>query len=743
MLPTQHSFQTARNIDERSDLVSLLFQTTGPSHIPRHDELYQDLLSHYNVWIHIADGVDSSSQAVTRACQLTIQHAPRTSNLASLVWNITQILQQVVASRSTTSSDNNTTTTTIDSFSYVAKARSIAGSLRLARLLLHAVIGSYVSSPQQRSWSSTTSSLLLTHRGRNRPSSSPMNHHHHHAVDDRLQQALTYHCRTNDTETDVGPIFVNALVDYLAFTARHSYHQEYDYDARCETIQLMLVLLSTQLYSPLQTSFGGGSGSSVGGVAAESTTTADSSSSSHHHHHHDQDKYCDHDDDGLAPPRPRRYSFWKMMLSRGDITLVLLNITVDRPMPSIRSIRYTLLKQAGRQQSGLSSTTSLLFWLPYRLVSLALSLWRSSVAVDTGDDALSTASSFHGHHRSNGEAAAMMDVSPLADLATLLLLVLTNAKRALPHQIRQTLAAVMDSRYSTDTKYRINYEGWFDSFERTLQHPAPALWFYTVLQGSPTFHEYLTLRSDLDRLVLPLLQTTSRDRFHLYMILILLLLFSQETSFGNDAFRRIQVDDFNLGTVILLAVIDLMESYADDEFLTANCHAVVTNLAASAVDLPGTEESLLRHANLLETAIHRGNPEFVLELMKRLDVQRRQPPNNNMSSELNWLKKRDVNRLEYVCQGLDLRHEKKEVVLQAIATRLKDGEATTETFTYQEEEDPEIFFVPYVWQVVVESSLTDIPWDRKRIKVYEGATSEKGTTTQSVSQYSNDVESIV
>jgi hypothetical protein len=129
--------------------------------------------------------------------------------------------------------------------------------------------------------------------------------------------------------------------------------------------------------------------------------------------------------------------------------------------------------------------------------------------------------------------------------------------------------------------------------------------------------------------------------------------------------------------------------------------------------------------------------------MKRLDVQRRQPPNNNTSSELNWLQKRDVNRLEYVCQGLDLRREKKEVVLQAIATRLKDREATTETFTYQEEEDPEIFFVPYVWQVVVESNLTDIPWDRKRIKVYGGATSEKGTTAQSESQYSNDVESIV
>jgi hypothetical protein len=754
--------QTARNIDERSDLVSLLFQTTGPSHIPRHDELYQDLLSHYNVWIHVAapgsnnDPPNDASQAMTRACQLTVQHAPRTSNLASLVWNITHMLQQVVASRpswSGTGGDSSTgtgiNTTTIDAFSYVAKARSIAGSLRLVRLLLHAVICSYVGAQKkQRSLSSTTSSLLQ----KRRPSSDSNAHHHGegHAtlgvVDDRLRQALTYRCRTNDTETDVGPLFVNALVDYLSFTARHLHNQEYDYDARCETIQLMLVLLSTQLYSPLQSSFGDHNGNNDESGSSSVRTTPPALLPDNGNHGQAQ-----------RPPPRHRYSFWKAMLSRGDITLVLLNITVERPLPSIRSIQYKLLKQQARkQQSGLASTTSLLFWLPYRLVSLALSLWRSSVAGDA-DDALSTASSslslngYRRHSHGNGDTASssttstmmMMDVSPLADLATLLLLVVTNAKRALPHQIRQTLAAVMDSRYSTDTKYRINYESWFDSFERTLQHPAPALWFYTVLQGSPTFHEYLTLRSDLDRLVLPLLQTTSRERFHLYMILILLLLFSQETSFGNDAFRRIQVDDFNLGTVILLAVIDLMETYADDEFLTANCHAVITNLAASAVDLPGSEEALLRHANLLETAIHRGNPEFVLALMERFDAQRRQKPSDVTSSELHWLKKRDLKRLEYACQGLDLRREKKEVVLQAISTRLKDREATAETFTYQEEEDPEIFFVPYVWQVVVESNFTDIAWDQKRIKVFEGAAAEAATSTLHASQYSNDVESIV
>lgn len=509
---------------------------------------------------------------------------------------------------------------------------------------------------------------------------------------------MTYRCRTNDTETDVGPLFVNALVDYLSFAVRHPQNHEYDYDARCETIKIMLVLLSTQLYNPLQSSFKGPDVTNDTGPV---------------------------------------YSFWKSLLSRGDMTLVLLNLTVERPNPTIRSIHYHTQKQ---ERQVLSRTTSLLFWLPYRLVSLAYQLWTSRNET-TADDTISTASNGRNHNKDENGAN---QGSPLADLATALLLVMTNAKRAFPHQIRQTLSAMVDSRYSADTKYRINFADWFDSFELTLQEPAAALWFYTVLQASPQFHEFLTLRSDLDRLVLPLLQTTSREMFHLYMILILLLLFTQEPAFGNDAFRRIQVDDFSLGTVILLAVIDLMESYSEDEFLKANCHAVITNLAASAVDLPA-EEALMRHAYLLDIAIQRRNPEFVLGLLKKLDAHHRVTKKAN-TKELNWITKRDEQRLTVICNDLDLRRLKKDVLLQAIATRLKDREIAAETFTYQEEEDPEIFFVPYVWQVVVESSsISDMAWDRRRIRVFEISAKNESVADDAIasSQFASDVSNVV
>ena len=41
------------------------------------------------------------------------------------------------------------------------------------------------------------------------------------------------------------------------------------------------------------------------------------------------------------------------------------------------------------------------------------------------------------------------------------------------------------------------------------------------------------------------------------------------------------------------------------------------------------------------------------------------------------------------------------------------------TFTYEEETDPEIFFVPYVWEVIVcVMTSATMEWDKRRIQVF-------------------------
>lgn len=58
-------------------------------------------------------------------------------------------------------------------------------------------------------------------------------------------------------------------------------------------------------------------------------------------------------------------------------------------------------------------------------------------------------------------------------------------------------------------------------------------------------------------------------------------------------------------------------------------------------------------------------------------------------------------------------------IREAVVDRRKRNENEDFTFTYEEEADPEIFFVPYVWEVVVcVATSSSVAWDKNHIKVF-------------------------
>merc|ERR1712012_728694 len=90
-----------------------------------------------------------------------------------------------------------------------------------------------------------------------------------------------------------------------------------------------------------------------------------------------------------------------------------------------------------------------------------------------------------------------------------------------------------------------------------------------------------------------------RTQSQLYVIILLLLLFSQDVSFGRDAFRRVIVltvpwykerslKRINLGSVIILTILRSLLftlNRLQDIFLLNNCCAVLENLSTSVADL--------------------------------------------------------------------------------------------------------------------------------------------------------------
>ena len=185
-----------------------------------------------------------------------------------------------------------------------------------------------------------------------------------------------------------------------------------------------------------------------------------------------------------------------------------------------------------------------------------------------------------------------------------------------------------------------NFEHLFESFAMTVHNEVGALMLYTTLQSSPIFAASLAVRSDLDMLVMPLLRTlyfSSSTTYHisgvttnassasnpngqkssisssdvevqqkpfrspsqLYVILILLLIFSQDTSFGPDSFRRSSISsvvwykerklrDISLGSLIVLSLLRSITfnlNRMQDPFLLSNCCAVLLNLSPHMVEL--------------------------------------------------------------------------------------------------------------------------------------------------------------
>lgn len=71
-------------------------------------------------------------------------------------------------------------------------------------------------------------------------------------------------------------------------------------------------------------------------------------------------------------------------------------------------------------------------------------------------------------------------------------------------------------------------------------------------------------------------------------------------------------------------------------------------------------------------------------------------------------------------KALQVLTENMDQIQNAVAEkRKKNTEKEDFTFTYEEESDPEIFFVPYIWEVIVCAvTASSIEWDTNKIQVF-------------------------
>mmetsp|Transcript_6392 Transcript_6392/g.22497 ORF Transcript_6392/g.22497 Transcript_6392/m.22497 type:complete len:708 (-) Transcript_6392:16-2139(-) len=399
--------------------------------------------------------------------------------------------------------------------------------------------------------------------------------------------------------------------------------------------------------------------------------------------------------------------------------------------------------------------------------------------------------------------------SPLADAALLLLLVLVNhnpagsgaggEQRAGPappdaNPFRAALRTCRDTAYDVKTAdpegggassrvIRVPFSRLFSALGRCLQDDRSTLLLYSLVHGNATFLEYVLARSDLDTLLAPLLEmlyhAPERRPNQIYMLLIILLILSQDASFNANIhklelpsvpwYRERLVNNISLGSLLVVVLIRTVKynlSKLRDVYLHTNCLAALANMAPHMQSLnayasqrlislfdmlsrkytklsqtmpseaPGAEPmeaptelhvytDFLRIVmeiinSVLAYALHK-NPEVVYALLHRQELFTPFQSHPRFSELLDNIQA----VLDYFNRAMD--NAKVDgtwsvaKVMDVVETSARGwhGEGikyfTELRFTYEEELHPEEFFQPYVWSLVCTNSC--IPWDPDAVRL--------------------------
>ncbi|CAA7015354.1 unnamed protein product [Microthlaspi erraticum] len=147
---------------------------------------------------------------------------------------------------------------------------------------------------------------------------------------------------------------------------------------------------------------------------------------------------------------------------------------------------------------------------------------------------------------------------------------------------------------------RIPFASLFDTLGMNLADEGAVLLLYSLLQGNSDFKEYVLVRTDLDTMLMPILETlynasrrTSSNQ--IYMMLIVLLILSQDSSFNSSVHKMIlpnvpwykehllhQTSLGSLMVIILIRTVQHNLSKLRDVYLQTTCLATLANMAPHA-----------------------------------------------------------------------------------------------------------------------------------------------------------------
>lgn len=385
---------------------------------------------------------------------------------------------------------------------------------------------------------------------------------------------------------------------------------------------------------------------------------------------------------------------------------------------------------------------------------------------------------------------------PLSNQSLLLLLVLANLTDGpdWPNPYRQAITCFRNTQDTSTLSveqphtFQINFNSLYTALCEQQRSDQATLLLYTLLHQNANMRTYMLSRTDMDNLVLPILEilyhVEDRNSHHVYMALIILLILTEDDAFNRSIHEVIlknvswyterSLTEISLGSLLILVVIRTIQfnmTRTRDKYLHTNCLAALANMSAQfrclhqyaaqriislfallskkhnkvleqatqslrgrqgdntalpdyAQDLNVIEEVIRMMLEIINSCLcnslhHNPNLVYALLYKRELFEQFRTHPSfqdimQNLDTVIGFFSQ----RLEQA--GSDLSVERvQEVIMkgaQALPTdRLKKFPELK--FKYVEEDQPEDFFIPYVWSLVFNSGV-GLHWSPHGIELF-------------------------
>ncbi|KAA8584490.1 hypothetical protein FQN60_008275 [Etheostoma spectabile] len=194
---------------------------------------------------------------------------------------------------------------------------------------------------------------------------------------------------------------------------------------------------------------------------------------------------------------------------------------------------------------------------------------------------------------------------PLSNQSLLLLLVLANLTDGpdWPNPYRQAITCFRNTQDTSSLSveqphtFQINFNSLYTALCEQQRSDQATLLLYTLLHQNTNMRTYMLSRTDMDNLVLPILEilyhVEDRNSHHVYMALIILLILTEDDAFNRSIHEVVlknvswyterTLTEISLGSLLILVVIRTIQfnmTRTRDKYLHTNCLAALANMSA-------------------------------------------------------------------------------------------------------------------------------------------------------------------